>query len=43
MGHADGVCAVFLDAAADEATAVRVAMDSKVSVVLCASLWEGAG
>ncbi len=34
MGHADGVCTVYLDAAADEATAVRVTVDSKVRVFL---------
>ncbi|KAI0684035.1 gamma-glutamyl phosphate reductase [Cytidiella melzeri] len=30
MGHADGLCAVYLDEAADENKAVRVAVDSKV-------------
>lgn len=29
MGHADGICAVYLDASADEGTAVRVALESK--------------
>ncbi|KAI0083478.1 gamma-glutamyl phosphate reductase [Irpex rosettiformis] len=30
MGHADGLCAVYLDKAADPAKAIRVAVDSKV-------------
>ena len=32
MGHADGLCAVYLDKAADPAKAVRVAVDSKVII-----------
>ena len=31
MGHADGLCHVYLDEAADEQKAIRVAVDSKVS------------
>lgn len=31
MGHADGICAVYLDASADETKAVRIAVESKVS------------
>lgn len=30
MGHADGICAVFVDETADEATALRVILESKV-------------
>jgi glutamate-5-semialdehyde dehydrogenase len=30
MGHADGLCSVFLDESADEQKAVRVVVDSKV-------------
>lgn len=30
MGHADGLCAVYLDASADEAKAIRVVVDAKV-------------
>lgn len=30
MGHADGLCAVYLDKAADKEKAIRVAVDSKV-------------
>jgi glutamate-5-semialdehyde dehydrogenase len=31
MGHADGICAVYLDESADETKAIRVAVESKVS------------
>jgi hypothetical protein len=31
MGHADGICAVFVDQSAKEETAVRVVVESKVS------------
>jgi glutamate-5-semialdehyde dehydrogenase len=31
MGHADGLCAVYLDESADEKKATRVVLDSKVS------------
>lgn len=31
MGHADGICAVYLDGSADETKAVRVVVESKVS------------
>ncbi|KAI0759206.1 Aldehyde/histidinol dehydrogenase [Trametes elegans] len=30
MGHADGLCSVYIDASADSKTAVRVAVDSKI-------------
>ena len=30
MGHADGICAVYVDASADENKAIRVVLDSKV-------------
>lgn len=32
MGHADGLCSVYLDESADEAKAIRVVVDSKVRV-----------
>lgn len=31
MGHADGICAVYVDESAREGTAVRVVVESKVS------------
>lgn len=31
MGHADGLCHVYLDESADRQKAVRVVVDSKVS------------
>ena len=34
MGHADGLCTVYLDDAADVEKAIRVAVDSKVGVQL---------
>ena len=34
MGHADGICAVYLDERADEGKAVRVVVDSKVGFYL---------
>ncbi|ORX37571.1 putative glutamate-5-semialdehyde dehydrogenase [Kockovaella imperatae] len=30
MGHADGICAVYLDESADEQTAIRVTVESKI-------------
>jgi len=33
MGHADGLCSVYLDDSADEETAVRVVVDSKVCIL----------
>lgn len=30
MGHADGICAVFVDESANETKAIRVVLDSKV-------------
>jgi glutamate-5-semialdehyde dehydrogenase len=39
MGHADGICAVYLDESAVETKAVRVAVESKVSYV--AGLLQG--
>lgn len=32
MGHADGLCAVYVDESADENKAIRVVLDSKVSL-----------
>ena len=32
MGHADGLCSVYLDDSADEETAVRVVVDSKACI-----------
>jgi glutamate-5-semialdehyde dehydrogenase len=32
MGHADGLCTVFLDESADVKKAVRIVVDSKVSL-----------
>lgn len=34
MGHADGICSVYLDESAHREKAVRVAVDSKVSALL---------
>lgn len=34
MGHADGICSVYLDETADEETAVRVVVDSKVRAIV---------
>lgn len=34
MGHADGICAVYVDESAREGTAVRVVVESKVSSTL---------
>jgi glutamate-5-semialdehyde dehydrogenase len=31
MGHADGICAVYVDETAKEETAIRVVLESKVS------------
>jgi glutamate-5-semialdehyde dehydrogenase len=33
MGHADGLCSVYLDEAAEVEKAVRIAVDSKVSTL----------
>lgn len=30
LGHADGLCSVYLDESADEEKAIRVVVDSKV-------------
>lgn len=30
MGHADGICAVYVDESAKEGTALRVVLESKV-------------
>ena len=32
MGHADGLCSVYLDEHADEEKAIRIVVDSKVSI-----------
>lgn len=34
MGHADGLCSVYVDEGADEGKAVRVVLDSKVCVYM---------
>ncbi len=34
MGHADGLCSVYIDASADPKKATRVAVDSKVLVYI---------
>lgn len=36
MGHADGICAVYVDESAEENKAIRVVLDSKVS---CGPFW----
>ena len=47
MGHADGVCAVFVDETAREGTALRVVLESKVCISflygLSASCWIRTG
>jgi glutamate-5-semialdehyde dehydrogenase len=35
MGHADGICSVFLDETANVEKAIRVAVDSKVAQLDC--------
>ncbi len=35
MGHADGICAVYLDESADENKAVRITVESKVCFCSC--------
>lgn len=35
MGHADGICAVYVDESAKLETAIRVVLDSKVRSPLC--------
>lgn len=40
MGHADGICAVYLDESAREEMAVRVTVESKVSFQRCRSMHE---
>jgi glutamate-5-semialdehyde dehydrogenase len=34
MGHADGLCSVYLDEHAEEEKAIRIVVDSKVSHIL---------
>ena len=34
MGHADGICAIFVDESADLNKAIRVVLDSKVRMLL---------
>ena len=34
MGHADGLCSVYLDESADVEKAVRISVDSKVCLFL---------
>ena len=38
MGHADGLCNVYVDASADEKKAIRVVLDSKVCISLALAL-----
>jgi glutamate-5-semialdehyde dehydrogenase len=38
MGHADGLCSVYLDEHADEEKAIRIVVDSKVSIYSCSRL-----
>lgn len=33
LGHADGLCSVFVDESADYDKAVRIIIDSKVSII----------
>ena len=40
MGHADGLCAIYVDASADLTKAVRVVVDSKVTTALHASTFS---
>ena len=37
MGHADGICSIYLDESADERKAVRVVVDAKVSLASSSS------
>lgn len=41
MGHADGLCSVYLDASADCEKAVRVVVDSKVGILLATRRQRG--
>jgi glutamate-5-semialdehyde dehydrogenase len=43
MGHADGICSIYLDQQADEEKAVRIVVDSKVRyfrVVILSGRWN---
>jgi glutamate-5-semialdehyde dehydrogenase len=35
MGHADGLCAIYLDESADGSKAKRVVVDAKVTFIAC--------
>ena len=39
MGHADGLCTVYLDESADEEKAVRIVLDSKVILIAYFFFW----
>ena len=43
MGHADGICSIYLDQQADEEKAVRIVVDAKVPyfrVVILSGRWS---
>lgn len=40
MGHADGICSIYLDQQADEEKAARIVVDAKVWVVIFSGRWN---